>query len=584
MAKRVLIADDEPLIRRALDDFLTGLGYETATAGDGRQALALARDTAFDLVMLDLRMPEMHGLEVIGALAEERPLLPIVVVSATGRLGDAVEAMRSGAWDFISKPISDMGEISLTIERALERAQLIEDRDRAQEEISRLNASLGAEVLKQTEDLRAQNRRLTAMNRVAHAVSHALEFDTMLSRALDAVLTAVEAGNGVIQLLNPATQCLYVAAARGFGPGQVPYGQPLSLGEAVAGRTARDGHVTRGWITSEDGCLPGLDLDGLKSYVFVPLYASDSASSSESESRHQVVVGLLGIFSDREDAFHPDELELLTGVGNQLGVAVTRAQYASDLRRANLQLEEANDGLKRLDTLREQFIQNVAHELRTPLALVRGYVELLARGGLSDDSWEHALTVTRERVVALVELVEAITTLQDLSSGPLEMESISARDLITTACQMTGQRAAGAETTLAPMPAEPDVVFPGDFGRMAQVLHQLLDNACKFSETGTSVTVASSKSPSGDYAIIAVQDEGIGIAAEEQSRIFDRFYQIDGSATRRYGGTGLGLALVKEIVEAHDGWVRVESEVGVGSTFTLGLPIDSAVKSGQVFG
>ena len=108
----------------------------------------------------------------------------------------------------------------------------------------------------------------------------------------------------------------------------------------------------------------------------------------------------------------------------------------------------------------------------------------------------------------------------------------------------------------------------------AQALHQLLDNACKFSDPGKAVTVLSGVSSTGEYAIITVRDQGIGIAEEEHSRIFDRFYQIDGSAARRYGGTGLGLALVREIVEAHDGWVRVESQVGVGSAFVVGLPLD----------
>jgi len=519
-------------------------------------------------------MPHVQGIDVIAALTEERPPLPVVVTSTTGRLDDAVQAMRSGAWDFISKPIRDMGEVSLAIERTLDRVRLVAERDHCQRELERLNQSLEVEVLRQTSGLRAQNRRLTATDRVAHAVSHALEFDSMLSRVLGAAMTAVAAESGVVQLLNPATSCLYIAAAQGFSDEQVPYGLPLPLGTAVAGKTARDGHVMRGWITPTEECLPGLDLSEHKSYAFVPLCASDSPESLDNGPRHQVVVGLLGVFSQREDAFHPDELDLLTAVGSQLGVAVTRAQYASDLRRANLQLETANEELRRLASLREHFIQNVTHELRTPLALVRGYIELLAGGGLSDDSWRQAIHVTRERVLALVELVEAITTLQVLGTTPLKIEQVSATELIMTVCQMANQRATGSETTIRYEDLDADLVFPGDFSRLAQALHQLLDNACKFSDPGQEITVSSGVSPAGDHVIISVCDQGIGIAEEEHSRIFDRFYQIDGSATRRYGGTGLGLALVREIVEAHAGWVRVESQVGAGSTFIVGLPLN----------
>ena len=574
LTKRVLIAGDEPRIRCALDDYLTDGGYETAMTAGVREALSLARDGHFDVVLLDLRMPQVQGLDVIATLAEEQPSLPVVVTSATGRLDDAVQAMRGGAWDYVSKPIRDMGEIPLAIERTLDRVRLVAERDHCQREVERLNQLLEVEVLRQTSGLRAQNRRLTATNRVAHAVSHALEFDSMLSRALGAVLSAVEAESGVLQLLNPATSCLYIAAAQGFSDEQVPYGLPLALGTAVAGKTARDGHVMRGWVTPTEECLPGLDLSEHKSYAFVPLRASDSSVSLDGDPGHQVVVGLLGVFSQRENAFHPDELDLLTAVGSQLGVAITRAQYASDLRRANLQLETANEELKRLDSLRAQFVQNVTHELRTPLALVSGYVELLAGGGLSDDSWHHAIQVTKERMGALVELVEAVTTLQDLNTAPLRIERVSAAELIRTVCRMTNQRAIGSETTIRYEDRGTDLVFPGDFPRLAQALHQLLDNACKFSDPGQEVTVSSGVSPAGDHVIISVCDQAIGIAEEEHSRIFDRFYQIDGSATRRHGGTGLGLALVREIVEAHGGWVRVESQVGAGSTFVVGLPLD----------
>jgi len=349
----------------------------------------------------------------------------------------------------------------------------------------------------------------------------------------------------------------------------------MLLGTAVAGRTVREGHVTRGRVRPTEECLPGLDLSDHKSYAFIPLRASDSSVSLDTDPQHQVVVGLLGVFSRREEAFHPDELDLLTAVGSQLGVAVTRAQYAADLRRANLQLETANEELKRLDSLRAQFIQNVTHELRTPLALVRGYVELLADGGLSDDSWSHAMQVTKERTLALVELVEAITTLQDLDTAPLKIGPVSATELIRTACRMADQRVIASEIKLRFEQQGGDLVFPGDFSRLAQALHQLLDNACKFSDPGKVVTVSAGISSAGDYAEISVHDQGIGIAEEEHGHIFDRFYQIDGSATRRYSGTGLGLALVREIIEAHSGWVRVESQTGVGSTFIVGLPLDS---------
>jgi signal transduction histidine kinase len=234
------------------------------------------------------------------------------------------------------------------------------------------------------------------------------------------------------------------------------------------------------------------------------------------------------------------------------------------------ELERANAELRHLDMLREQFIQNVAHELRTPLALIHGYVEMLAQGELQAGEQHIALSVTSRRVRALVDLVESITILQDLERQPLRLEPILPHELTWTAHQMAAQRAHskgiriedGCPHGLAP--------FHGDFTRLAQALHQLLDNSIKFSPEGSAVTMAARGGRDG--LEISVSDQGAGISTDKLAHIFDRFYQADGSMTRQHGGTGLGLAIAKEVVEAHGGRISVESEPGQGSTFTVFLP------------
>jgi two-component system phosphate regulon sensor histidine kinase PhoR len=211
------------------------------------------------------------------------------------------------------------------------------------------------------------------------------------------------------------------------------------------------------------------------------------------------------------------------------------------------------------------------------LALVRGYVEMLARGELSAEEQRVALDVTSRRVETLVELVEAITTLQDLEAKPLQIDEVLPSELLKTACQMAAQRAAGNDIVLT-CDCPPDTpAFPGDYTRLTQALHQLLDNACKFSPKGSEVLVTAEARSKDQTMCISVVDRGIGIPRQEHDRIFERFYQVDGGLTRRYGGTGLGLALVKEIVEAHGGKVVVESEVDAGSTFAICIPLESTL-------
>jgi signal transduction histidine kinase/CheY-like chemotaxis protein len=575
MATKILIVDDELLVRRALAEHLAGCGYETVTAADGVEGLAKARAERFDVMLVDLRMPRVDGLEVIAMLREEQPELPMVVVSGAGVLEDAVEAMRRGAWDYVTKPIQDIGEIAVVVERVLEKARLIAERDRYRRELEQLNRSLEAEVSRQTVNLLVQNRRLMALNRVSYAISDPLDLDTMLNRAIDAAVAAFEADGGVVRLIDSATDHLVIAAARGLPESYLASAQAIPLGQGIIGRVAQEGRPCTGEDFATDPWLAPLQDEGFRSFLCAPFRAG-----SESDRKHPIV-GILGILTRTERDFDTNEVDLLTTIGNQIGVAVARVQYAADLKRTNVRLEQANVELRTLDTLREQFIQNVTHELRTPLALVHGYVEMLAQGELGPGEQKMALDVTSRGVEKLVELVEAVTTLQDLGSQPLRIGEITLAELVHTACQMASQRASATDIELrCDYPAD-IAPFPGDFTRLTQALYQLLDNACKFSPEGSVVTITGQMAPAGDAICISVADQGIGIPPEEHLHIFKRFYQVDGSITRRYGGAGLGLALVKEIVEAHRGTVGVESDVGAGSTFTICLPVDGATAEGD---
>lgn len=583
--KRILVVDDEPIIRRAVSDYLTEWGYETSMAADGAAGLALARSEQFHVAMVDLRMPHLDGLQVITELHAERPQLPVVVVSGTGVLVDIIEAMRRGAWDYITKPIQDMDEVVVVVERVLEKARLIAERDRYQSEIEQMNRSLGAEVARQVQDLKIQNLELTALSQVSYAISSSLDLDTILGRAIDAAITALEADGGVIRLLNPDTDQLVIAIARGLPEAYLASAQAIPTGQGMIGQVAQSGHPQIEHDVSRDPWLAKIaEVAGSGSYLCVPLRAGDEMalllSSSEGEQgsakrlpgQNAPVLGTLGIVTRARRDFAAHEIDLLASIGNQVGVTVARARYAANLKQANIQLERANAELRRLDVLREQFIQNVAHELRTPLALIHGYIEMLAPGDLNPEEQRLALNVTSRHVQRLVDLVEAITTLQDLSSQPLRLERIKPVELVQTACRMTDQKAlnAGVRVQYTCPPELPP--FHGDFTRMAQALHQLLDNACKFSPQGSTATITARLLPEKEALCISVADQGIGIPTEEHKRIFERFYQVDGTTTRRYGGAGLGLALVKEVVEAHGGTITVQSVPGEGSTFSLILP------------
>jgi len=229
--------------------------------------------------------------------------------------------------------------------------------------------------------------------------------------------------------------------------------------------------------------------------------------------------------------------------------------------------------LERLERVRRDFVANVSHELRTPLTAIRGYAETLLEGGLEDtENSRHFVEIIKAHAIRLGNITSDLLTLSELESGaassPPERVSVlavvdSSLRTVSTAARLAGVRLVRGEME------EADVL--GSRTHLEQVLVNLLDNAVKFNRSDGEVRVESSRGPDGNVSI-AVSDTGVGIPSELQSRIFERFYRVDKARSREAGGTGLGLSIVKHIVERMNGTVRVESELGRGSKFTVTLP------------
>jgi len=231
--------------------------------------------------------------------------------------------------------------------------------------------------------------------------------------------------------------------------------------------------------------------------------------------------------------------------------------------------------LKELDRARSRFMTNVSHELRTPVANMQLYAQLL-RKGLWPEKTEHYLQVLEEQAVRLSHLIQDILEITALDSGQAATtwEPVRLASLIGDTVTRYQARAEASGLTLVAKPVPPDLpVVKGDQVRLTQALAELVENAIQFTPAGGEVTIeAETAEEEGQrWVTIAVRDTGPGISAEEQERIFDRFYRGRLAESGHIPGTGLGLSIVQEIVRAHGGRVTVESEVGQGSTFTLWL-------------
>jgi two-component system, NarL family, sensor histidine kinase BarA len=245
-----------------------------------------------------------------------------------------------------------------------------------------------------------------------------------------------------------------------------------------------------------------------------------------------------------------------------------------ELSEKNRQLEESYAKLKELDRLKSNFLATMSHELRTPLTSVIGYSEMMLEGlggPLTAEQREY-VGIIMEKGENLLQLITSILDISKIEAGRvrLVLTEVDAaqlmRDAVATVLPLARKKGLKVSCEPAALPR-----FQADRDKIRQCLVNLCSNAVKFTPAGGNITVSAEALP-GRLVALRVADDGIGIPEEHVDRVFDVFYQVDGSSTREYGGAGLGLAIVRSFAEAHGGQVSVSSAAGTGSTFSLVLP------------
>jgi signal transduction histidine kinase len=277
-----------------------------------------------------------------------------------------------------------------------------------------------------------------------------------------------------------------------------------------------------------------------------------------------------GRLEERVSIHSRDEIQELADAFNLM---------ADELVATIRQLREANRELETLDQTKADLVANVSHELKTPLTALRGYLELMSEGGLGtvSDEANKAVMVCRKNVERLSLRVEELVQLSHLdrfTALDSAREEMDLKAILEGVVDTFRPRMEGSGVRFV-LQVQPELqTIDANPEQIERVFLNLLDNAVKFTPQGGTVVVLaeSSDHEQRNGVLVRIQDSGVGIPPTELIRIFDRFYQVDPSSRRRFGGMGLGLSLVRSIVEAHDGAVWAESEENVGSTFFVWLP------------
>lgn len=376
----VLVVDDDPMIRQLLNEALTMEGYQATTAEDGEKALQALEKHAVDVIITDLSMPGMNGLELIRRTNIDHPHVPKIIITGAGTLENAIEAIRIGAYDYIRKPLN-LGELWIVLDRAVK------------------NRSLVLSNLKYQQQLQESNQRL--------------------------------------------------------------------------------------------------------------------------EQR----------------------------------------------------VKERTDELVRSMRMKDDFLSHLSHEILTPLAPLKGYLSIMHQNLADSETVAESLDAARKEAARLHQLLEGLINLSRLVTGETGLMKMSTdlNSCIEKIMESEREKADRKELVLTATLDRELPCFQADASKIEQVVTSLLSNAIKFSETGGTVTLSSFRR--GKQVILQVSDSGIGIPLAEQTRVFDAFYQVDGSTRRKHGGIGIGLSLARKLVELHGGGIDLESTTGNGTTVTVTIPL-----------
>lgn len=364
----------------------------------------------------------------------------------------------------------------------------------------------------------------------------------------------------------PQSSARYLSQLR-IRVGRGPTGRAVADGESVAVEDIFADLALREWWE------PAREL-GFVSMITLPLHGCGDTG------------GALSFYFDVPRKFEEEERRLLGLVADQLSATFEKAQLIDDLRAANERLLRKNAELGRrveeaeqARRLKDEFLANVSHELRTPLTAILGYTFLVSEG--------HAGPVTEGQAEAMGKIENAATVLLRLINDLLDLSDLKlGRAHVALAAEEALALAQRAVERVEPTPEGVTFRILSESGRVGlrtdgekvvKVLENLISNAFKFTREGeVTVTVrrADDPAPAGEGAVEwVIEDTGIGIEADDLDSIFDEFRQVDGSSTRLYGGTGLGLALSRRLAHLLGGEILVQSQPERGSTFTFRLPL-----------
>jgi two-component system phosphate regulon sensor histidine kinase PhoR len=485
----VLVVDDEKGIRDGSKRIISRMGCNALTAENGESGLDIIEQSDVSIVLLDLKMPGIGGMEVLRRIQAKGLDILVIVITGFATIETAIEAMKQGAYDFIPKPF-EPDQLRIVVNRAREKIWLKQEAVKLESERRRTLADLGTEKSR------------------IHTIIDSLPNGIVVTNA-----------DGQVVLMNPAFGRLLDLSADTATGGQISAYIP-------------DEGLCRLIMEISTGCH--VDFDDIPTYDF-----------SIGDDRFLMARGR-PVLSERNAC---------------LGAVVTVIDITN---------------MKVLDRLKSEFVAKVSHELRSPLSTIHEQLALVLNDlmGQLSESEEHLLARAKEKTQGLISTIGDLLDLSRIESGNTcqEPKPVQLEDLLSNIVDFLGTRARTKEQTLRlERPADPLPTIKADPLALESIFGNLITNAINYTQNGGEIVVKADTT--GINLRVRVIDNGFGIETRYLDKIFDRFFRVKNDKTRFITGTGLGLPIVKGLVEALNGRIVVDSVPDKGTTFMVLLPV-----------
>lgn len=549
----ILTIDDQPVFRRSLRIYLEDKGYVVLEAENGEVGLRLYATETIDLILLDLRMPEVSGLEVLSEIRKTNDELPVIVISGAGEIKDVVEALRLGAIDFIQKPIDDMSILGYSIEKALERAKLICENRSCQ-------VRLEAEVASKTEELRTLNSRLKGVVESAKKFLDCKEIHESGAMILEEFGRQLNANGGSFYEVSENRLKLIHSLDTGHAANSLAL--PLQPGTVFA----------RALYSNESFVIDNIYGEGWPVSGW-PGYSSDSCVVFPFVDHDNHIFAILSLHNPKSVAFAPHDREIGAILASYASEALQTARAVAGLKH-NEDMMLQSQKLEAVGTL----AGGVAHDFNNILSAIVGYTDLSLFSEELSPSIKNNLEQIKKASQRARDLVRQILSFSRIEEA--KVSSIDICPIIKEALKLLRASIPSSITIEQVVPGQLGLI-KADPGRIHQVLVNLCTNASHAMQAhGGVLRVEYTKvepDPNDPRLFqlggrtclkLSVADTGSGIKPEMMARIFEPYY----TTKEKSEGTGLGLAMVHGIVRASGGVVTVDSQVGKGTIFDVYFP------------